>query len=175
MDRVAEWKSEEEVSPYCNTPEEKQYAEDVKTMLRTTFELPVIDHPYEYIHALQEERRKQACILTRESLHVVLPDKFGTASDDEKQWLQQIDCEDESAVQAFLEKASLPAALALTRDVGAQADNPSLFVVEPFLEKHGFHDEVMRIRDQREPMKLVEKEEFTTLLIVGGDHIIEEK
>lgn len=174
LDQVAEWKREEE-SPYRNTLEEIQHAEDVKTMLRTTFELPVIDRPYEYICALQEERREQASTLTRESLHVVLPNKFGTATDGEKRGLEQINCEDEFAVQSFLEKASLPAALALTREIVACADHPSLLVVEHFLEKHGFHDEVLRIRDQREPLNPVEQVEFTTLLIVGGDHNIEEK
>ena len=175
LKRVAEWKCEEEESPYGDTPEEKQYAEEVKEMLRTTFELPVIDRPYEYIRALQEERRKQACILTRESLHVVLPDKFGTASDDEKQWLEQIESRDESSVQAFLEKASLPSALAIARDVGAQADHPSLLIVERFLDNHGFDDEAVRLRDQMEPFRPIEKEELTTFVIVGGDHIIEEE
>lgn len=175
LKRVAEWKREEEESPYRNTPEEIEYAEDVKTMLRTTFELPVIDHPYEYIRDIQEERRKQACILTRESLHIVLPDKFGTASDDEKQWLEQIESRDESSVQAFLEKASLPAVLGIARDVGAQADHPSLLIVERFLDNHGFHDEAVRLRDQMEPSKPLEEAEFSTLIIVGGDHIIEEE
>lgn len=175
LDQVAEWKRIEEESPYRDTPEEKQYAEDVKTMLRTTFELPVIDRPYEYMRALQEDRRKHAVVTTRESLHVVLPDKFGTALDDERRWLERMDHEDESAVQAFLEKASLPAALALARDVGAQADSPSLLIVEGFLKQHGFHDEVVRMMEQTSSLQQAESDEFTTLLIVGGDHINEGK
>lgn len=101
LDQVAEWKREEEESPYRNTPEEIQYAEDVKTMLRTTFELPVIDRPYEYIRALQEERRKQASILTKESLHVVLPNKFGTAIDGEKRDLERSTAKTNSLFNPF--------------------------------------------------------------------------
>ncbi|WIV19450.1 hypothetical protein QPK24_01345 [Paenibacillus polygoni] len=178
LKQVTEWKREEEESPYRDTPEEKQYAEEIKTMLRTTFELPVIDRPYEYIRTLQEERRRQACVLTRESLHIVLPNKFGIATEDEKQWLEQIESRDEAAVQAFLEKASLPAVLGIAREVGAQADHPSLLIVERFLENHGFHDEAVRLRYQLPSLELsnpLEKAEFTSLVIVGGDHIIEEE
>lgn len=128
-----------------------------------------------YVLYKKNEEDRQACVLTRESLHMVLLNKFGTASDDEKQWLEQIESRDESSVQAFLEKASLPAALAIARDVGAQADHPSLLIVERFLDNHGFHDEAMRLRDLMEPSKPLEEAGFTTFVIVGGDHIIKEE
>ncbi|WP_211749754.1 hypothetical protein [Paenibacillus sp. Marseille-Q4541] len=148
LDQVAQWKREEETNPYRDTPEEKQYTEDVKTMISAVFELQHIEHPYEYIRAFQEERKNQAVVTTRDSIHVVLPDSFGNALDEERRQLEQIDCEDEAAVQIFLEGASIPATLAMARNIGMNADNPSWFIMERFLVQHGFNDEAIRAMKQ---------------------------
>lgn len=146
MEQVEIWRREEAASPYRRTPEEKQYAENIKTMLREKFQLPIIDQPYRYIQDFQEERRSQAVVTTRDSLHVVLPTKFGEALAEERKELELMDIENEAEVQTFLKKASIPAALALVRDVEACVDHPSLQQIQLFLKHHGFHDEVLRMQ-----------------------------
>lgn len=145
LEQVEIWKREEAASPYRRTPEEKQYAENIKTMLREEFQLPIIDQPYRYLQDFQEERKDQAVVTTRDSLHVVLPTKLGEALVEEKKELALMDIENEAKVQTFLNKASIPAALALVRDVEACVDHPSLQQIQLFLKQHGFHDEVLRL------------------------------
>ncbi|GAK42938.1 hypothetical protein PUW24_08715 [Paenibacillus urinalis] len=144
--QVKIWEEEALASPYGCTPEEEKLRKELHERLRKDFDLPVIENPYAYIKEIQAERAASAVVLTQDTLHIVTnPLEKAELAEEELRLIQQVDPESEEEVRTSLDQCSLPAALAIIRNVELSAMYETRVVAQQYLRSRGYEDEARRV------------------------------
>lgn len=147
LSTLERWNSENDEDYYGLSEQEKEVQEKIKNFLKENFEIPAIDHPYQYMKNLERERERSVTIQTQDKLGVTFPLRDG-----EKHISFPISNDtdpDLKLLKEYLYSAPIASRLAVIRDIQLNCILPynekiNQLVINA-LKDMGFTDEAKRL------------------------------